>query len=255
MFLWMIEELAFILCHLHKNDRDGALVLGHELLLLACSQCCQKRGSRCAGPSPLDRLPACIFETLEHAVQVTDTIQLEHLAWAVYDNIIGLGETPPLSGLETYNQIIRCLSGKAYKGLHMCCPAHTSASFGVEVAKSELEGPDSRKRTKSRSYTMTRDVREEFSGSYSALRGKQSMTGRDQTSGPTCPVNPNIQGMKWMKEHQRSYCDTQLGFWLLLRPLTDGGKSLPINWPADCCLCGIGLQLSTLPHILPHLHR
>ena len=30
--------------------------------------------------------------------------------------------------------------------------------------------------------------------------------------------------MKWMKEHQRSYRDVQLEFWLLLRPLTDGGE-------------------------------
>ena len=101
MFLWMVEEFTFILCHLHKNDQDGALVLGHELLLLACSRCCRKRGSCCAGPTPLDRLPACTFETLEHAVLVTDTIQLECLAWAVFDIIMGPGETPPLSGIET----------------------------------------------------------------------------------------------------------------------------------------------------------
>ena len=44
MFLWMIEEYAFILCHLCGDDRDGFLVLGHELLLLACSRCCRKRG-------------------------------------------------------------------------------------------------------------------------------------------------------------------------------------------------------------------
>ena len=109
MFLWMVEEFAFVLCHLHKNDRDGALVLGHELPLLAHSWCCWKRGLHRAGPTPLDRLPACTFETLEHAVLATDTIQLECLAWAVFDNIMGPGEMPPLSGLETYNQIIGCL--------------------------------------------------------------------------------------------------------------------------------------------------
>ena len=126
-----------------------------ELLLLACSLCCQKRGSHHAGPTPLDRLLACTFETLEHAVLVTDTIQLEHLAWVVFDNIMGLGETPPLSGLETYNEIIAHLLGKAYKGLHTCCPVRTSTSFGAEVAEARLEGPDSRKHTKPRHYTMT----------------------------------------------------------------------------------------------------
>ena len=105
MFLWMVEEFAFVLCHLHKDDHDGSLVLGHELLLLACNRCCWKRGgargSCRTGPTPLDRLPACTFKTLEHAVRAADTIQLEHLAWVVFDNIMGLGETPPLSGLET----------------------------------------------------------------------------------------------------------------------------------------------------------
>ena len=176
----MVEEFTFILCHLHKNDRDGALVLGHELLLLACSQCCQKRGLCRAGPTPLDRLLACTFETLEHAVLVTDTIQLEHLAWVVFNNIMGPGEMPPLSGLETYNQIIRRLLGKAYKGLHTCCPSHTSASFGMEVAKARLGDPDSKKRTKPRHYNMTHDVREEFTGSYSALR--ENKVSQDETN-------------------------------------------------------------------------
>ena len=174
-------------------------------------------------PNPLDRLPTCTFKTLERAVLVTDTIQLEHLAWAVFDNM-GPGKTPPLSGLETYSQIVGHLADKAYKGLHTRCPACTSASFGAEVTKVRAEGPDSKKCAKPQHYSMTWDIREEFAGSYSALKEKQSAEGRDQSSTPTHPVNPNIQGMKWMKEYQRSYCEVQLGFWLLLRPLMDRGE-------------------------------
>ena len=59
MFLWMLEEFAFILCHLRKDDQDGAMVLGHELLLLARSHCHRKRGSRHTGATPLDKLPVC----------------------------------------------------------------------------------------------------------------------------------------------------------------------------------------------------
>ena len=77
MFLWMVEEFSFILCHLRKDDQDGAMVLGHELLLLARSHCHWKRGSHHAGATPLDRLPACSFQTLEHAMLAPDTIQLE----------------------------------------------------------------------------------------------------------------------------------------------------------------------------------
>ena len=81
MFLWIIEEYVFILSHLRVNDRDGLLVLGHELLLLAHSRCCRKRGggpgSCCTGPTPLDRFPTCTLETLECMVWAMDTIQLE----------------------------------------------------------------------------------------------------------------------------------------------------------------------------------
>ena len=94
--------------------------------------------------------------TLEHAMLVPDTIQLEHLAWAVFDNIMGPGEAPPLSGFETYNQIIGCLASKAYKGVHMHCPAHTSASFGAEVTTPRMGSPDSKKSTRPWHYTMTR---------------------------------------------------------------------------------------------------
>ena len=224
MFLWMIEEFAFILCHLPKDDRDGALVLGHELLLLVCSHCRSKRGSRRAGATPLDRLHACSLQTLERAMLVPDTIQLERLAWAVFDNIMGPGEVPPLSSFETYNQIVRRLARKAYKGVHMCCHACKSASFGTEGTSSNMEGPESKKSTQPRHYTMTQDVREEFTGSYSTFKEKQDIAGKDQSYTPMCPVDPNTQGMKWMKECQCSYRDVQLEFWLLLRPLTDGDE-------------------------------
>ena len=224
MFLWMLEEFAFILCHLRKDDQDGAMVLGHELLLLARSRCRRKRGSRRPGATSLDKLPACSYQTLERAMLAPDTIQLERLAWAVFDNVMGPGEAPPLCGFETYDQIVRCLASKAYKGVHTRCPAHTSASFGTEVTTATVENPESKKNTRPPRYTMTRDVREEFRGSYSAYKEKQDIAERNQSYTSMHSVNPNTHGMKWMKERQCSYRDIQLEFWLLLRPLTDGSE-------------------------------
>ena len=65
-------------------------------------------------------------------VRVADTIQLECLAWAVFDNIMGPGEAPPLSGLEMYSQIVGRLVGKAYKGLHTRCPVHVHLPLLVQ---------------------------------------------------------------------------------------------------------------------------
>ena len=183
-------------------------------------------------------------------------IQLECLAWAVFDNIMGPGEAPPLSGLETYAQIIECLAGKAYRGQHVCCPARTSASFGAEAtSRPRPGGPEPKKPGRPQCYSMMRDVRKEFAGLYSALKEKQDLVGGDQSSAPFHPVDPNIQGMKWMKECQRSYRDMQLDFWLLLRPLTEGGEELT---------CQLAHRLLSMwhwslaidpPHIRPHPHQ
>ena len=97
----------------------------------------------------------------------------------------------------------------------MRCPACTSASFGTEVT-STVVNPEARKSTRPPRYTMTRDVREEFRGLYSTYKEKQDIAERDQSYTPTHSVDPNTQGMKWMKECQRSYKDIQLEFWLLL---------------------------------------
>ena len=153
-----------------------------------------------------------------------DTIQLEQLAWAVFDNVVGPGETPSLCGFETYNQIIIRLASKAYKGVHMRCPARTSTSFGTEGATEIVENPESKKDIRPPRYTMMRDVRQEFRGSYSAYKEKQDIAERNQSYASSHAVNPNTHGMKWMKERQRFYWDIQLEFWLLLRPLTDGSK-------------------------------
>ena len=54
-----------------------------------------------------------------------------------------------------------------------------------------------------------RDMWEEFAKEDQATRGQ---------------LDPEVDALKWMKEHQCSYTDEQLNFWLLLWPLTDGGE-------------------------------
>ena len=54
---------------------------------------------------------------------------LEHLVWSVYDGILTLGPTPKLVGPESYNQVLRHLITKAFRGLQVHCSARTSAQF------------------------------------------------------------------------------------------------------------------------------
>ena len=173
-------------------------------------------GSRRPGATPLDKLPTCSYQTLEHAMSAPDTIQLERLAWAVYDNVMGPNhKTPSQQGIQ--------------RSVHHAVLAWTSASFGAGEATEIVENPESKKDTRPPCYTMTRDVRQEFRGSYSAYKEKQDIVGRDQSSTSSRVVDPNIHGMKWMKEHQHSYWDIQLEFWLLLRPSTDGSKECALQ--------------------------
>ena len=95
------------------------MVLGHKLLLLACSRCCRKRGGgqgpHHTGLLSLDHLPACSRDMVECAAYSNkDTKVLECLAWAVYDNQIGAGRLPSLSSIESYGQVLQCLVDKVF---------------------------------------------------------------------------------------------------------------------------------------------
>ena len=195
------------------------MVLRHELLLLACSRCCRKRG-RGRGPChtgmlSLDHLPACYRDTLECIAHSTkDTIALECLAWAMYDNQLGLGKSPSLSSFESYGQVLQCLVDKAFQGLQAHCPVCMSAMFKpIEKEKVNVCSHSATEGTaRTERYPMTRDVWEEFAGGDQVARGWEQ------------PLDPEVYALKWMKEHQHSYTDVQLDFWLLVRPLTDGGE-------------------------------
>ena len=123
MSLWMLEEFIYILGYLHEHDRDRHMVLGHELLLLMCIRCCGKRGggrgSCCTSVLSIDLLPACSLATLECTIWVfKDTTSSECLARAVYNNLLLPRQPLPLSGFESYGQVVQHLVYKAHKGLH-----------------------------------------------------------------------------------------------------------------------------------------
>ena len=131
--------------------------------------------------------------------------------------MMGPGQMPPLSGSETYNEIVECLVSQAYKGQHMRCPAQTSASFGAGLmSRPRPEDSESKKLRRPQCYSIMWDVKGEFTGSYSALKEQQDYAAISEFSTQPQPVNPNIHGMKWIKEQHHSYRDMQLEFCVLL---------------------------------------
>ena len=61
-----------------------------------------------------------------------DTISLECLVWAVYDNLLVPAKLLSLSGYESYGQVLQCLLDKAFRGLHTHCVACTSAILNTK---------------------------------------------------------------------------------------------------------------------------
>ena len=129
----------------------------------------------------------------------------------------------------------------------MRCPVCTSTSFNTQEkvkVKSVIMVPE--KPAKPQRYSLMRDVREEFAGSYSALKDKHKFVRGDQATEECVQLlNPQTQALKWMKECQHSYTDEQLDFWLLLQPLTDGGgriKPTPGPQTFVCVALGISLE-------------
>ena len=157
----------------------------------------------------LNLLPACSTETLEHTICMSkDTTPLECLVWVVYNNLLAPGKSPALSGFKCYGQVVQCLVDNAYRGLNSHCLVCISALFSMGVRLKSIVTV-LQKSPQAKGFPMMKDVWEEFTKEDQMTRGQ---------------LDPTVDALKWMKEHQCSYTDKKLNFWLLLQPLTDGGK-------------------------------
>ena len=115
----------------------------------------------------IDLLPACSTDTLECTSM--DNTSLEHIAWAVYDNLLVPTKSPSLSGYESYGQVLQCLLDNAYRGIHMCCLACNSPLFKPEGRlKSVVTVPW--KSPQTMKFPMMRDIWEEFAKEDQATR-------------------------------------------------------------------------------------
>ena len=130
----IVEEFFYILQQLTDEDHDGCIVLGYELMLEAEHRF-RIKWSGCArchwSPSnSTSNAPPCSPETLDLMTWSNpDSRMLECFQWSVYDGILTLGPTPKLMGPKSYNQVIRDLTAKAFRGLQVHCSARTSAQF------------------------------------------------------------------------------------------------------------------------------
>ena len=156
----------------------------------------------------------CSQETLDHMTWSNpDSRMLEHLVWSIYDGILTLGSTPKLVGPESYNQVLRCLTTKAFRGLQVCCSARASAQFDelpLRRVWSVVLMPPKCKGAKKVEFKDTASLKEEDIEK-GAVGGERY-------------VDPDKYTLAWMCDHQHGYTDEQIEFWPLLHPLTDGSE-------------------------------
>ena len=166
--------VTFILRHLCRDDRDGTLVLGYELLLLARNRCLCKQGSCCAAQLRLDKLPACPLRPWNvQCWQPIHTAGAPGLGsvWQYYGagwktaalQIWNIQPDYQTSNRQNIQRIVHTLSSAYIR------------FFWHGGRKTGLRNPDCKRNDKHQHYSMTRDVREKFSGSYSTPREEQDI--------------------------------------------------------------------------------
>ena len=133
VLLWIMEEFFHISHNLTDKDCDGRVILCYKLMMEVEHRFRIKRGggTGCRCPSSSSgNAPPCSRDMLECvAWNSPDSKTLECFIWSVYDGILLPGPTPKLTGPESYNQVVRHLAAKVFRGLQVCCLTRTSAQF------------------------------------------------------------------------------------------------------------------------------
>ena len=114
-------------------------------------------------------------------------------------------------GPESYNQVIRHLTAKVFRGLQVRCSARTSAQFD--------EPPTHKLRS-----IILAPPQSEIARKAEAMDTASSKIedAREGAVGGDLHADPDNYPMSWTRDCQHWYDDEMIEFWPLLSPLTDG---------------------------------
>ena len=107
MLLYALDELFYIYDQVkHHRGIDEKIVVAYEIITFMALHCMEHRGwvekSRMLDAMPL--------------VNLNDTWHLEHLAWAVYDKALHVGNYPELPGEHQWCTMLAGIFQHIYKG-------------------------------------------------------------------------------------------------------------------------------------------
>ena len=98
MFLFLLEEMAYMYAHIGTDDGDGLWVMAYEVLAMA--EMWYHLCKRSAKPQDMTRGDAM------SRVVLGDLARLERLTWAVFDRALATGVLPELRPDESWEWVV-----------------------------------------------------------------------------------------------------------------------------------------------------
>ena len=206
MFLWMVEEFAFVLCHLHKDDYDAIIGLrswapasSMQPVLLEGGE---PRGHAAQAQPPWIGCPVCTFKTLDacSASDRHDSTGAPGMGsvWQYY----GAGWNTTTFRIRNVQPDHRTSSGQSIQGIAYVLPSVYICLFWCRSNNGKgWKAQTPKKRAKPQHYSMMRDVRGRVRGVVLCPKRKTRVL-REETNHrhqciqwiQTCPGNEMDEG-------------------------------------------------------------
>ena len=127
MFLFLLEEMAYVYAHISAEDVDGLQVMVYEVLTMA--EMWYHLRKRSANPQDMTRGDAM------SCVVLGDLARLERLTWAVFDGALAVGTSPVLRPDESWERVVHGIFDKlVYIGRNPSdrCPMMTVSAKNMQ---------------------------------------------------------------------------------------------------------------------------
>ena len=104
MFLFFLEEMAYMYAHISTEDIDGLQVMANEMFAMA--EMWYHLRKRSANPQDMTW-----GDAMSHIV-LGDLAGLERLMWAIFDGVLATRASPELGPDESWEQVVRGIFNK-----------------------------------------------------------------------------------------------------------------------------------------------
>ena len=136
MFLFLLEEMAYVYACISTEDVNGLQVMAYEVLTMAEMRYCLWK--RSANPQDMTQ-----GNTMSRVV-LGNLSRLERLVWAVFDRVLAAGAPPELRPNESWEQVVHGIFDKLiYTGRNPSnwCPMMTTGAKDLQGPSMWMEAP------------------------------------------------------------------------------------------------------------------